>query len=80
MGRGLVLGRCVVGWGQDHGLARFLLEASGRATMKPRLLQQGLDSPSWPQVALPREGPRLPLEEQASSCCPWNGCTKRSPS
>lgn len=36
---------CLVGWGRDHGLARFLLEAGRGATVRPALLSPGLDCP-----------------------------------
>lgn len=79
MSKGLVVGVCWVGWGQDHGLTKFLLEAGCRAVVRPSFLPQGLDSLSWSQVALPQEGPKPPKEDQPSSCCPWSECTRRLP-
>ena len=57
MSRDLVVGMCLVGWGQDHGLTTgFLLEAGCGAMVRLGLLQQGPNSPSWSQVALPPRG------------------------
>lgn len=80
MSRDLVVGMCLVGWGQDHGLTTgFLLEAGCGAMVRLGLLQQGPNSPSWSQVALPPEGPKPPQEDQPSSYCLLSACTRRLP-